>query len=608
MASWVMEAGEPRLSPVPVSGLLDAVTISTGGSHTCAVTTIGAVKCWGQNFSGQLGDGTTTDRSTPVTVSLTARTAPSPPTSVWVTAGDRDAMVAWSPPVFDGGSAIIGYDAIASPGGATCSTTFEMKCTVSGLTNGIPYRFSVTARNEVGGSLPSALTDAVTPASPFTSVNPERLLDTRAAQIGYAGPKPTAGQTVELQVTGSGVTDVPDDSQAVVLNITGVDATAAGHVTVWPCHSTRPNASNLNLTAGQTSPNLAISKISPDGKVCLYTKAGTHLLADITGYSLASSSFICLNPERLPDTRAAQIGYAVPKPTAGQTVELQVTGSGVTDVPDDSQAVVLNITGVDATAAGHVTVWPCHSTRPNASNLNLTASQTSPNLAISKISPHVQGVASAKAGTHLLADITGYYAASSSFTSVNPERLLDTRAAQIGYAGPKPTARTDRRATGHRFGRHRRTRRFPSSRPEHHRRRCHGGRSCHRMALPFDSTQRIQPQPHSRPDLTKPGNLEDQPRRRCASTPKPERIYSQTSPAIRRTEPNWTNCTHPDQLSLRSEASGASPIAIRSASSSTCLNSPDGWAARSSVRAWMATPTWRTVWTVSVALPLAYTR
>ena len=61
---------DTRLTPTPVSGLArGVVAITAGPYHTCALSELGAVACWGVNSHGALGDGTTTDHPTPMPVS-----------------------------------------------------------------------------------------------------------------------------------------------------------------------------------------------------------------------------------------------------------------------------------------------------------------------------------------------------------------------------------------------------------------------------------------------------------------------------------------------------------------------------------------------------------
>ena len=81
-------------------------------------------------------------------------------------AGNASAVVSWTPPTDDGGSAITSYTVndASSAGSRPAASTPATSCTVNGLTNGTPYTFTVTATNTIGTGARRRRRTRVTPA------------------------------------------------------------------------------------------------------------------------------------------------------------------------------------------------------------------------------------------------------------------------------------------------------------------------------------------------------------------------------------------------------------------------------------------------------------
>jgi Leucine-rich repeat (LRR) protein len=303
----------------------------------------------------------------------------------------------------------------------------------------------------IGAALALSLGGAVVPAVvPTASASvptggdvvplpPARLMDTRdepgAATIDGAfqggGAKPD-GTSTPLDVTDRG--GVPPDAIAVFLNVTAVAPSAAGYLTLHPCDTERPVASNVNFAPGDVVANMVLAKVAPDGTVCVFNRGATQIVIDVNGYVPAGGGFVALAPQRFFESRDGAQFVTLDhqyegggRLAAGSETPVKIGYRG--GIPTNITSVMLNITAVDPSAGGHVTVYPCDTERPVASNLNYAPGDVVANAVFARVNTSSNEVCIAThAETDLIVDVTGYVAAGvQSVDAHAPRRLLDTR-------------------------------------------------------------------------------------------------------------------------------------------------------------------------------------
>lgn len=174
-----------------------------------------------------------------------AQTPPGVPTGVVVKAVDAGVEVVWVAP-YDGGAPISSYTVTANPGGATTTVPgVARSATITGLTNGIAYRATVTATNRVGTGPPSAVSNVVTPRPGGSAPTGQQLIN-EDFTTSAAGFTPIGGSWAVA--AGRYTLSAPDDEGEDVANanLSVHDTDLTGDFTVSALASTTPSGSLFN--------------------------------------------------------------------------------------------------------------------------------------------------------------------------------------------------------------------------------------------------------------------------------------------------------------------------------------------------------------------------
>jgi len=303
---------------------------------------------------------------------------PGSPTGVTVapgyeSSGYNDSVVlTWTAPTSNGGDSITSYTATASPSGATCisdsgTPSITPGCTVTGLTNGKMYTFTVTATNKLGTSTASAASSSVLikqtiPSAPlgvFGSSENHAVLVTWSTGPDI-GPYPITYFTATSNPGGDTCIGVPYSVSCVVVGLTNgtsytFTVTETNSIETSPASApstavvpyTVPAAPTSVTAIGGTSGQITVSWVAPDsnggsvirgynvstvgdsGTSCTTTGALSCVVTGLTNTSAYTFTVVALNAAGSGAASAASAAVTGIRSFSLQSMGLQVDGSRV---------------------------------------------------------------------------------------------------------------------------------------------------------------------------------------------------------------------------------------------------------------------------------------
>ncbi len=298
-----------------------------GGATSCTVT--GLTNGVTYTFTVQAYNNITygaSGTSNPVTPCCSV---PGAPTGVFATASSGQASVRWSPPSSTGG-AVSRYIVTAYPGGGRCETDGGTSCTVTGLTNGTSYTFSVTAGNSAGTGPPSTSSSPVTPIGvPSEPIAVVATANERGAlTVSWSPPSSNGGATVTAYAAVASPGNLNCQASSTTCTITGLADATEYSVTV-----TAANQAGSSKPSAPTTPVRTFAVPGAPTSVQAYLNKGTATVTwtgpEATGGAVVNQYTVVSEPGGLTCTSPGSLSCVVRGLSNGQTYTFTVTAYNV---------------------------------------------------------------------------------------------------------------------------------------------------------------------------------------------------------------------------------------------------------------------------------------
>ncbi|MDC8854606.1 Ig-like domain-containing protein [Shewanella algae] len=340
----------PTLTATASSGLTPVFSSSTTG--VCTITASGTLtfvttgNC--SIDADQAGDGSYNAAPT-VTQSFTVNAVvPGAPTSVNAVASDASATVSFSAPASTGGAAISSYTVTSSPGGLTANGAGS-PLTVSGLSNGTDYSFTVSANNTAGTGPASSPSNTVTPKA-----NQTISFNNPGAQSFGSAPTLTAtassGLTPVFSSNSTGVCTITASGTLtfVTTGICSIDADQTGDSSYnaaptvtqsFTVNAVVPGApTSVNAVASDASATVSFSAPASTGGAAIssytvtsspggFTASGTGSPLTVSGLSNGTDYSFTVSASNTAGTGPASSPSNTVTPKASQSISFSNPGA-----------------------------------------------------------------------------------------------------------------------------------------------------------------------------------------------------------------------------------------------------------------------------------------